>query len=105
MWLYFYYFDLYTDFRRIGRGPDNCGVVSWQDGEKWQITVMRLIPPDEQVSRQGVDPDFPDCFCEGGEQAHALPGTRPYQAHKACRALRQPNETGGHRTRTTSAVT
>ena len=37
--LYFYYFDLYTDFRRIVRGPDNCGVVSWQDGESWQITV------------------------------------------------------------------
>ena len=37
--LYFYYFDLYTDFRRIYRGPDNCGVVSWQEGEKWQITV------------------------------------------------------------------
>ena len=37
--LYFYYFDLYTDFRRIVRGPDNCGVVSWQEGESWQITV------------------------------------------------------------------
>ncbi len=37
--LYFYYFDLYTDFRRIVRGPDNCGVISWQDGESWQITV------------------------------------------------------------------
>ena len=37
--LYFYYFDLYTDFRRIFRGPDNCGVVSWQEGESWQITV------------------------------------------------------------------
>jgi len=28
--LYFYYFDLYTDFRRIVRGPDNCGGVGWQ---------------------------------------------------------------------------
>ena len=37
--LYFYYFDLYTDFRRIVRGADNCGVVSWQEGESWQITV------------------------------------------------------------------
>ena len=37
--LYFYYFDLYTDFRRIVRGPDNCGVVSWQEGESWQLTV------------------------------------------------------------------
>ena len=25
--LYFYYFDLYTDFRRIYRGPDNLSLI------------------------------------------------------------------------------
>ena len=44
--LYFYYFDLYTDFRRIVRGPDNCGVVSWQEGESWQLTVYEPGLPD-----------------------------------------------------------
>ena len=40
--LYFYYFDLYTDFRRIYRGPDNCGVVSWQEGEKCHQCSLSL---------------------------------------------------------------
>ena len=66
--LYFYYFDLYTDFRRIMRGPDNCGVVSWQDGEKWQITVYE---PDfrtpECIKGKVFYQIFPDRFCEGVE--------------------------------------
>ena len=67
--LYFYYFDLYTDFRRIFRGPDNCGVVSWQEGESWQLTDAGLH------QGQGVLPDLPGPLLRGrGEQAHALPG-------------------------------
>src|SRR5699024_11834666 len=34
--LYFYYFDLYTDFRRIYRGKMGQGVLSWQVfGKAW----------------------------------------------------------------------
>ena len=39
--LYFYYFDLYTDFPPRSSRADNCGVVGWQEGESWQITVLR----------------------------------------------------------------
>ena len=50
--LYFYYFDLYTDFRRIVRGADNCGVVSWQG--------LRAGFPDAGVHQgQSVLPDLP----------------------------------------------
>ena len=31
--LYFYHFDLYTDFRRIYRTPGGEGVLSWTDGQ------------------------------------------------------------------------
>ena len=64
--LYFYYFDLYTDFRRIVRGPDNCGVVSWQDGESWQITVYEpdFRTPDV-IKGKVFYQIFPDRFCEG----------------------------------------
>ena len=37
--LYFYHFDLYTDFRRIYRTPGGEGVLSWTDGQDWQLTV------------------------------------------------------------------
>gem|GEM_PF-5553713 len=47
--LYFYYFDLYTDFRRIVRGPDNCGVVSW-NGTMY-INMIRNIREPELESR------------------------------------------------------
>ena len=80
--LYFYYFDLYTDFRRIVRGPDNCGVVSWQDGEKWQITVY--------------ESDFrtPETF--KGKVFYQIFPDRLYQADKHAEPFWQPNETGGH---------
>ena len=66
--LYFYYFDLYTDFRRIYRGPDNCGVVSWQEGEKWQITVYDAgFQTPECIKGKVFYQIFPDRFCEGIE--------------------------------------
>ena len=57
--LYFYYFDLYIDFRRIVRGADNCGVVEAAgEGESWQITVYE--PDDAGMHQgQGVLPDLP----------------------------------------------
>mgnify|MGYP001152709281 CR=1 FL=1 len=95
--LYFYYFDLYTDFRRIVRGPDNCGVVSWQDGESWQITVYE---PDfrtpECIKGKVFYQIFPDRFCEGIENKPMPFPDRLYQADKHAEPFWQPNETGGH---------
>ena len=95
--LYFYYFDLYTDFRRIVRGPDNCGVVSWQEGESWQITVYE---PDFQtpecIKGKVFYQIFPDRFCEGIENKPMPFPDRLYQADKHAEPFWQPNETGGH---------
>ena len=66
--LYFYYFDLYTDFRRIFRGPDNCGVVSWQEGESWQLTVYEpSFQTPDSIKGKVFYQIFPDRFCEGVE--------------------------------------
>ena len=95
--LYFYYFDLYTDFRRIVRGPDNCGVVSWQDGEKWQITVYEAdFRTPETFKGKVFYQIFPDRFCEGVENKPMPFADRIYQADKHAEPFWQPNETGGH---------
>ena len=95
--LYFYYFDLYTDFRRIVRGPDNCGVVSWQDGEKWQITVYEAdFRTPETFKGKVFYQIFPDRFCEGVENKPMPFPDRLYQADKHAEPFWQPNETGGH---------
>ena len=95
--LYFYYFDLYTDFRRIVRGPDNCGVVSWQDGEKWQITVYdAAFETPSSIKGKVFYQIFPDRFCEGVENKPMPFPDRIYQADKHAEPFWQPNEVGGH---------
>ena len=95
--LYFYYFDLYTDFRRIVRGRDNCGVVSWQEGESWQITVYDAdFQTPECIKGKVFYQIFPDRFCEGIENKPMPFPDRLYQADKHAEPFWQPNETGGH---------
>ena len=91
--LYFYYFDLYTDFRRIVRGPDNCGVISWQDGESWQITVYEQdFETPESIKGKVFYQIFPDRFCEGVENKPMPFADRIYQADKHAEPYWQPNE-------------
>ena len=95
--IYFYYFDLYTDFRRIYRGPDNEGVLSWQDGERWQLTVCEADFQTPECIKGGVFYQiFPDRFCESQENKHMPFADRIYRADKHAEPFWQPNETGGH---------
>ena len=95
--LYFYYFDLYTDFRRIFRGADNKGVVRWQDGERWQLTVCERDFETPECIKGGVFYQiFPDRFCEGVENKPMPFPDRIYRADKHAEPFWQPNETGGH---------
>ena len=64
--LYFYYFDLYTDFRRIVRGPHGEGTLSWTGGSQWQLTVYEQDFTTPDWIRSGVMYQiFPDRFYEG----------------------------------------
>ena len=95
--LYFYHFDLYTDFRCIFRGPDNCGVVSWQEGESWQLTVYEpSFQTPDSIKGKVFYQIFPDRFCEGVENKPMPFPDRLYQADKHAEPFWQPNEIGGH---------
>ena len=64
--LYFYYFDLYTDFRKIYRGAGGEGVLSWTGGDCWQLTVYEPEFATPDWFRSGTMYQiFPDRFCEG----------------------------------------
>ena len=63
--LYFYYFDLYTDFRKIYRGAGGEGVLSWTGGDCWQLTVYEPEFATPDWFRSGTMYQiFPDRFCE-----------------------------------------
>ena len=64
--LYFYHFDLYTDFRKIYRGENGEGYLTWIDGESWQLTVYEpdFHTPD-WIKSGTMYQIFPDRFCEG----------------------------------------
>lgn len=95
--LYFYHFDLYTDFRCIYRRPDGKGELSWTPGERWQITVYE---PDfktpEQVKGGVFYQIFPDRFFEAVENKPMPYDDRIYRADKYAEPFWQPNEDGGH---------
>jgi glycosidase len=95
--VYFYYFDLYTDFRRICRGKDNCGTLTWTDGEPWQLTVCEADFRTPDCVKGGVFYQiFPDRFCEGVENKPMPFPDRIYRADKLAEPFWRPNETGGH---------
>ena len=54
--LYFYHFDLYTDFRKIYRTANGEGELTWVNGLDWQLTVYE---PDFKtpwaVREAGID--------------------------------------------------
>lgn len=93
--LYFYYFDLYTDFRRIYRGRGGEGYLSWTDGDCWQLTVYE---PDFQTpawfKNTTMYQIFPDRFCEGRPHSQGtMPfGDRIYRENKAGEPYFWPTE-------------
>ena len=79
------------------RGPDNCGVISWQDGDSWQITVYEQdFETPESIKGKVFYQIFPDRFCEGVENKPMPFADRIYQADKHAEPFWQPNEVGGH---------
>ena len=87
--LYFYHFDLYTDFRRIYRTPGGEGVLSWTDGQDWQLTVYEpdFKTPD-WLKNGTMYQIFPDRFCEGKpDKAMPFADRAVFLAHRAERGL------------------
>ena len=91
--LYFYHFDLYTDFRRIYRTPGGEGVLSWTDGQDWQLTVYEpdFKTPD-WLKNGTMYQIFPDRFCEGKPDKTMPFADRIYRADKTGEPYFWPTE-------------
>ena len=91
--LYFYHFDLYTDFRRIYRTPGGEGVLSWTDGQDWQLTVYEpdFKTPD-WLKNGTMYQIFPDRFCEGKPNKVMPFADRIYRADKTGEPYFWPTE-------------
>ncbi len=91
--LYFYHFDLYTDFRKIVRGKNGEGVLSWVDGADWQLTVYEpdFRTPD-WIKDGTMYQIFPDRFCEGVARKPMPFADRIYRADKTGEPYFWPTE-------------
>ena len=91
--LYFYYFDLYTDFRKICRGPGAEGHLTWVLEDSWQLTVYE---PDFQtpdwIKSGTMYQIFPDRFYEGDPDKTMPFADRIYRADKECEPYFWPTE-------------
>ena len=70
--LYFYYFDLYTDFRKVCRGKNAEGELTWVEGDCWQLTVYEpdFRTPD-WIKNGTMYQIFPDRFWQSGRRIPA----------------------------------
>ena len=60
--LYFYYFDLYTGYRKLYAGQLGEAYVTTGDGEAWQLTVYEPSPAPDWFGRGVTYQIFPDRF-------------------------------------------
>ena len=95
--VYLYYFDLYTDFRCIYKGPTSTGELSWQQGTQWQITVYEpdFATPD-CVKGGCFYQIFPDRFFEGVSGKPMPWADRLYREDKTAVPYYGLIEVGGH---------
>ena len=91
--LYFYYFDLYTDFRKIYRGAGGEGFLSWTGGASWQLTVYEPgFATPGWFRGATMYQIFPDRFCEGVPNKPMPFADRIYRADKTGEPYFWPNE-------------
>ncbi len=95
--LYFYHFDLYSDFRKIWRSQGGEGVIGWEEnGPAWQLTVYeRDFATPESLKGSVLYQIFPDRFYEGRPNKPMPFPDRVYREHKQGEPYFWPNETGG----------
>lgn len=94
--IYFYYFDLYSDFRKLFRGELGEAVLGWTTGPAWQLTVYeRDFETPDEIKGGVMYQIFPDRFCEGVKNKPMPFADRVYREHKQGEPYFWPNENGG----------
>lgn len=91
--LYFYYFDLYTGYRKLYAGQLGEAYVTTGDGEAWQLTVYEKDFQTPSHLRGGVIYQiFPDRFFESSPHATMPYADRIYRPDKRSEPYFWPNE-------------
>lgn len=95
--LYFYYFDLYTEFRKIWMGEQGEGRLSVDAGQSYQLTVYEASFYTPARFYGGVMYQiFPDRFFEGKANKPMPWDDRIYRGDKDGEPYFWPNELGGY---------
>ena len=95
--LYFYYFDLYTDYQKIYKGNSNEGYITHNSGDKYQLTVYDKNFETPQSFYGGVMYQiFPDRFYESKRKDTLYFEDRIYRENKKGEPYFWANEIGGH---------
>lgn len=91
--LYFYYFDLYTGFRKLYAGKLGEAYVTTGEGEPWQLTVYEKDFQTPEHLRGGmIYQIFPDRFYESKPHPEMPFPDRVYRDEKFRRPYFWPNE-------------
>ena len=81
--LYFYYFDLYTEYRKLFRGALGECFMTTGTGESYQLTVFEAdFQTPGNVAGGVMYQIFPDRFCEGVKNKVMPFADRIYRANK-----------------------
>ena len=81
--LYFYYFDLYTEYRKLFRGALGECFMTTGAGESYQLTVFEAdFQTPGNVAGGVMYQIFPDRFCEGVKNKVMPFADRIYRANK-----------------------
>ncbi len=81
--LYFYWFDLWVDFRKLYRGPNGESVESTEPGRLYQLTVFDpAFHTPQDVHGAVMYQIFPDRFYEGDPNKPLMFNERIYRADK-----------------------
>lgn len=94
--LYFYHFDLYSDYRKIFRGAQGQGYLTQENGPRWQLTVYEAdFSTPEELKGSVFYQIFPDRFYEGRKKTKMPFVDRVYRENKNGEPYFWPNEEGG----------
>lgn len=81
--LYFYWFDLWTEWRKLYSTPAGTAVISVEPGRAWQLTVYDPgFTTPAQVRGAVMYQIFPDRFFEGDEHKSLVFNERIYRPDK-----------------------
>ncbi|MEG0769433.1 MAG: glycoside hydrolase family 13 protein [Ruthenibacterium sp.] len=95
--LYFYYFDLYTGYRKLFCGKGSEAFLTTDSGAEWQLTVYEKGFSTPDVLCGGVMYQiFPDRFCEGVPDKPMPFADRVARKNKHGEPYFWPTEQGGY---------